>query len=104
MAATATLRMKSRFIRKMPSSEITTVSPAKTTARPDVFSAADDRIARFHPVVQPLAVAGDDDQRVVDADADADHRRDRTRELGHRQEAGDDADDGERRSRCRRAR
>ena len=95
MAPTATLRMKSRFIMNMPSSEMTTVMPAKTTARPDVSSASDDRLARLQPVVQGLAVAGDDQQRVVDADADADHRRDRGRELGHREEAGDEADEGD---------
>ena len=78
--------MKSRFIMNMPSSEMTTVMPAKTTARPDVSRLRTDRLARLQAVVQPLAVARDDEQRVVDADADADHRRDLRRELGHRQE------------------
>ena len=34
-----------------------------------------DRALGLEPVAQALAVAGDDEQRVVDADADADHRR-----------------------------
>ena len=57
----------------MPSSEMTTVQPAKSTARPEVSSGLDDRAARVAALGQALAVAGDDEQGVVDADADADH-------------------------------
>src|SRR3990172_4635493 len=43
--------------------------------------------------MQAGAVAGDDEQRVVDADADADDRRDLGREVGHGQHARYEADD-----------
>src|SRR5205823_3292867 len=39
-----------------------------------------------------LAKAGDDEQGVVDPDADADHRRERRREARHGDEAGEDGD------------
>ena len=54
---------------------MTTVHPANTTARPEVSIARTTARSRIEPVVQALPVAGDDEQRVVDADADADHRR-----------------------------
>ncbi len=55
---------------------MTTVQPAKRTARPEVAIASDDRVvAAAVPVVEALAVAGDDEEGVVDPDADADHRR-----------------------------
>ena len=62
-----------------------------------------DRLADVVPRVQLLAVAGDDEQRVVDADAEADHDADERREVGDLEDvAGDDhrraaeADAGER--------
>ena len=83
-APIAMLRMKSRLRKNMPSSEITTVRPAKTTARPEVSTDRIDGVFRLQAVVQPGAVARHDQQRVVDADADADHRRDLRREVRHR--------------------
>ena len=55
---------------------MTTVAPAKSTAWPAVALArpAASRHASC-PSCEVLAVAGDDEQRVVDADAEADHRR-----------------------------
>ena len=47
---------------------------------------------RSQAVLQALPVARDDEQRVVDADAEADHRRELRRELGHRQHVGEQAD------------
>ena len=71
----------------IPRKEMTTVSPAKVTARPAVSIAmaiaSSDRVA----VVEVLAVAGDDEQRVVDADAEADHHAEedaRSRASGRR--------------------
>ena len=59
----------------MPSIAITTTMPANSTARPDVSIeisvASRDVLARA--ALEPEAV--EDQQRVVDADADADHRR-----------------------------
>ena len=47
-----------------------------------------------HALVEVLAVSGDDEQRVVDADAEADHGAQDQRELGDVQECGQDADGG----------
>ena len=47
-----------------------------------------------HAVVQVLAVAGDDEQRVVDADAEADHHAEDQREVGNVDERRQDADAG----------
>ena len=62
---------------------MTTVPPAKTTAWPAVAMARAAASSTVMPSAQVLAVAGDDEQRVVDADAEADHRgedrRDRRR-------------------------
>ena len=44
----------------------------------------DDGVLDVEPEVQALPVAGDDEQRVVDADAEADHRHHLRREVGHR--------------------
>ena len=57
-----------------PVIEIATVTPAKITARPAVADGVGGGLARWHPVVQRLSEARDDEERVVDADADADHR------------------------------
>jgi hypothetical protein len=57
------------------------------------------RLLGVEPRLQTLAVAGDDEQRVVDADADADHGAERDGEVGdrhhvrqQRDDAGADAD------------
>ena len=47
-----------------------------------------------HALVEVLAVPGDDEQGVVDADAEADHGAEDERELGDVQEGGQDADGG----------
>ena len=47
-----------------------------------------------HAVVEVLAVAGDDEQRVVDADAEADHRAEDQRELGDVHDGRQHADAG----------
>ena len=52
------------------------------------------RVLDAHALVQMLAVAGDDEQRVVDADAEADHHAQDQRELGHVHEGGEHADAG----------
>ena len=57
----------------MPSSEITTVVPANSTERPAVSMAMTDRLADVVAAVQLLSISGDDQQRVVDADAETDH-------------------------------
>ena len=42
----------------MPSSEMTTVQPANSTARPDVSSGSGDRAARVAALGQPLRGSG----------------------------------------------
>ena len=49
-----------------------------------------DRLADVVAGVQLLAVAGDDEQRVVDADAEADHHADERREVGDLHEVADE--------------
>ena len=56
---------------------ITTVDPAKTIALPEVATAIAICLVELHPLLAVVAVAGDQEERVVDADAEADHRRDR---------------------------
>src|SRR6202000_3307728 len=57
-------------------SAIVTVPPANTTDRPSGRrGGAADRFVPIEPVVDPAQVSGDDEQRVVDAHAEADHRR-----------------------------
>ena len=71
-------------IANRPSTAMITVVPANSTARPDGVDRRDHRLLGVHSVVQALAVAGDDEQRVVDADADPDHRHGLAREARHR--------------------
>ena len=75
---------KLRPIRNRPISEMITVMPANSTARPLVSIASTTDSSTSRPSLQALPVAGDDEQRVVDADAEADHRHHRRREVGHR--------------------
>ena len=70
-----------------------TVSPANSTARPDVSTAVMTASSGSRPGLESLAVAGDDEQRVVDADADADHRGQRRREALQRVHVREQADD-----------
>ena len=48
------------------------------------------RVVRFQARVQAFAVAGDDEQRVVDTDAEPDHRGELRREVGHRLHVADE--------------
>ena len=57
---------------------MTTVMPANSTAGPTVAMARPAASSTVMPSLQVLAVAGDDEQRVVDADAEADHRGERS--------------------------
>ena len=83
---------KSMPIRYMPASEMITVQPAKNTALPDVATAFTTAACGSMLVVDALPVAGDDEQRVVDADADADHLRELGRELRDRHQVGHERD------------
>ena len=74
------------FMTSMPISEMTTVVPANTTARPAVSIATAVASSIAGPVVDVLPVAGDDEERVVDADAEADHDADDRGEVGHRED------------------
>ena len=47
-----------------------TVVPANSTARPEVLIADDDRFGHRHAPAQVSSMSGDDEQRVVDPDAD----------------------------------
>ncbi len=100
--ATAVAVPHARPVRKLrrtsssPSSEIMTVTPAKTTERPAVRMASSMASSDARSARERGAMAGDDQQRVVDADADADHRRDLTGEVGCVDERGPEGDGGER--------
>ena len=60
---------------RMPSIETMTTRPANTTARPAVAIALTVAASRLLAFGEVAAEPGDDEQRVVDADAEADHRR-----------------------------
>ncbi len=51
------------------------------------------RLLRTVAGSEPFSIAGDDEQGVVDADAEADHRAERDREVGHRHHVGQQGDD-----------
>ena len=71
---------------------MTTVLPAKATALPELAIARAIDLVSFEPVGETLLVPGDDEQRVVDADPEPDHRSQRRRHgryLGHMTEQGD---------------
>ena len=89
-----------------PSSATMTVPPAKSTARPEVFIAVAIALVQVGALPQRLAVPVDDEQRVVDADAEPDQgaqlggdagQRDDVREQDDREagdaDAGDPGDD-----------
>ena len=88
-------RMNERPIRNRPNNEITTVPPANSTARPLVSIACTTACSGSSAFVQRLAIARADEQRVVDPDADTDHRRDLRRERRNVGEPGEQRDDGE---------
>ena len=82
-----------------PARETITARPEKVTARPEVESASARAASSVAAGVALLAVAGEDEERVVDRDPDPDHRghvgdEDRGRHLQRDevdQGAGDDA-------------
>ncbi len=62
-----------------PTRAIMTVSPAKTTAEPAVATARPADSSGSRPCGQLVAVAGQDEQRVVDPHGQADHHRQQRR-------------------------
>ncbi len=72
-----------------------TVIPANTTDRPAVPMAIDTAVRGIAAVGEFGTVPSDDQQRVVDAHAEADHRGDRTRPFGHVDDVGEQASGGE---------
>ncbi len=98
MAPAPRLRKIVEGMSSMPSSATTTVMPLKNTARLAVEPVA--AIASYFVEARAalLAVAGDDEQRVVDADGEAHHRDDvgdEERELENLAEQRGDADGDE---------
>ena len=66
--------------------------PANRTARPEVFDGVADRRGHVAPGDQALAVAGHDEQGVVDAHPQADQQDQLRRELGHLEDVAEQAD------------
>ena len=64
-----------------------TVTPAKSTDRPAVALARPMATGTDMPGREVLPVPGQDEQRVVDADSEAEHHRDDTGDLRHRHDA-----------------
>ena len=79
-------------IRSRPSSDTTTVTPAKMTARPAVSIAVIVASRGDRPAWSPFPVAGDDEQGVVDADAEPDHRPQEGGEVGDLEDVAEDDD------------
>ena len=88
----------------MPTRASTTVTPLKRTARLAVEPAGADRVVHLATRGPLLAVAGEDEERVVDPDGEAHHRQhvhDEERELedladgGRDRQRDDDRDDRE---------
>ena len=77
-------------------SAITTVKPAKTTAPPAVAVARAIDSRSSIPSRELQFVAGDDEQRVVDPDAEPDHRRQGRGDARHLDHVLQQADDRER--------
>ena len=73
---------------------MTTVVPANSTAWPAVAIGGAGGVLDAHALVEVLAVPGDDEQRVVDADAEADHGAEDQRELRDVHDGGQHADAG----------
>ena len=101
--AIASPYMKLTPVANMPSRAITTVVPASRIARPEVSIASITERSTSPNVEVVLAEARDDEQRVVDPDAEADHQRQLGRDVGHardvrgepdQRDAGDQAEAG----------
>ena len=71
---------------------MTTVVPATSTECPAVVTASTTASRGVFPARQRRAVAGEDQQRVVDADAEPEHARDRSRPVGHVHDRGEQPD------------
>ena len=86
--AIASPYMKLIPVANMPSSAITTVAPASRIARPEVSiaSSTDRFTSPRRRVVLPKA--GDDEQRIVDPDAEPDHQRELGSDAGHACDVG----------------
>ncbi len=98
-APVASPLMNARFMMYIPSREITTVKPGEHDGSPGGVDRDHRGLLGILPGFQTFAVSGDDEQRVVDADAEADHRAERGGEVGdrhhvrqQRDDAGADAD------------
>ena len=78
-----------------PSSEMITVVPGEQHGSAARVERLDDGLLHAEPELQPFAVAGDDEQRVVDADTEADHGDHRRREVRHRDHVADQRHEGE---------
>ena len=74
---------------------MTTVLPANSTDRPAVAMAVTVASCGSSPSCRRLPVPGDDEQRVVHADAQADQGRHDRAERGRRQQVAEQPDDGE---------
>ncbi len=88
-------RMNDTPITNRPSSEMTTVPPANSTARPLVSIACTTAASGSTPSCKRLSIAGADEQRVVDTDTDPDHRGDLRRERRNVEHARKQRDDRE---------
>ena len=71
---------------------MTTVVPASRIARPEVSIASITERSTSPIVRSSSPEAGDDEQRVVDPDAEADHQRQLGRDVGHARDVGGEAD------------
>ena len=77
-------------------SAIVTVPPAKNTAPPEVAAARAIDSSSSSPSPRPAEVARDDEEGVVDPDAEADHRRQRRGDRRDREDVAEQPDDRER--------
>ena len=64
-------------VKNMPAMAAMTVRPEMSTARPDVAAAASSAASVLAPGLALLALAAEVEQRVVDADGEADEQDDR---------------------------
>ena len=87
---------KLKPIRSIPSTEIMTVKPGEDDRTAGGGHRFQHRSFRRSGPVERGPVPGDDEERVVDADTDADHRRDLRHEARRGEDVGHDPDAGER--------
>ena len=78
-------------------SATTTVQPGEHDRRARRAHRPGDRLVQLEPVRELRPVAGDQEQRVVDADREPDHRRHGVGDVGHRDQVPHQADQAERR-------